>query len=111
MDRVEARRRITAAEKGPGLSVDISVLVFGNVALVGIPGEYFSELGRDIKLRSPFDYTMIITLSDGGRGYIPARHNYDEGGYEVTSTILEPGAGEQMADTAVKMLDEAKARD
>ena len=107
MDRVEARRRVTAAELGPIVKCDITVLAFGDVALVGIPAELFTELGRSIKSRSPFKHTMVITLADASIAYIGAKHNYEEGGYEMTSSIAVPGTGEQMVDTAVELLERA----
>jgi hypothetical protein len=110
MDRVQALRRINAAKAGPALRVDITVLAFGNVALVGIPAEYFTELGRDIKRRSPFAHTLVCTLANGFVGYLPARANFAQGGYEAASCILVPGSGEQMADVAVELLQTAFSR-
>ena len=106
MDRVEARRCIRVADFGSVAKLDLTVLSFGDVALVAVPAEYFSELGRDIKARSPFRHTILITLAERTLGYIGARHNYAEGGYEMTSSLFAPGAGEQIAETAVAMLKE-----
>ena len=69
------------------------------MAFVGIPGEYFVELGIRIQKESPFPYTFIVELANGELGYIPTRRGFAEGGYEPTSTPLAPGAGETMADT------------
>ena len=37
----------------------VQVLVIGDVAIVGVPGEFFTKLGLDIKNRSPFRYTYV----------------------------------------------------
>ena len=37
-------------------------------------------------------------------GYVPTRRAYSEGGYEVTSTALAPGAGEKLVDAALGLL-------
>ncbi len=93
------------------MRLEIGVVGIGNVVFVAIPGECFSELGRMIKQGSPFAATFICTLSNGTAGYVPAKRNYTEGGYEVVSSILAPGTGEMMAGTAVELLHEAvKAR-
>ena len=105
MERVEAMRRTSAAKLGPSVKLDITALTFGNVALVGIPAEYFTELGRDIKSRSPFDHTLVVTLANGNIGYVGTRRNYEEGGYEVTSSVAASGTGEMMADAAVELLN------
>ena len=110
MDRVEAFRRIRAAKTGPTVTVDVTVLAIGNVALTTSPGEYFTELGRSIKSRSPFAHTIVCTLANGNLGYIPARHNFAEGGYEATSSILAPGAGEALADAVVELLQKANGK-
>ena len=109
LDRVIATRQLRVAEIGPTLSLTVGVITFGEVALVGIPAEYFSALGRDIKARSPFHHTAIITLADRTMSYIGGQRNYEEGGYEMVSSIVIPGAGEQIADTAVELLKQAHA--
>lgn len=108
MDRVEALRRVRVVEMGPSVKLEIAALTFGNVALVGIPAEYFTDLGRDIKSRSPFDYTLVVTLANGNIGYVGTKRAYEEGGYETTSSLVQPGTGEAMADAAVEVLKAAK---
>lgn len=107
MDRVEAARKIRATELGPTVQLDITVLAFGNVAVVGVPTEYFTELGRRIKRQSPFEYTLVTTLANGNVGYIGEQQNYEEGGYEMTSSVVAPGTGEQIAAAAVELLRKA----
>ncbi len=106
LDRVEAARHVNVAELGPSVTLDVTALTFGSAALTGLPAEYFTELGRDIKSRSPYDHTLVVTLANGCIGYIGARRNYDEGAYEMTSSVVEPGTGEAVADTAVQLLKE-----
>jgi len=108
MDRVHAARKVKAAGMGPTQELDVSALTFGDVALVGVPAEYFSELGRDIKSRSPFAHTAVVTMAERVIGYVGERRNYDEGGYETASSVVVPGTGEQIADTAVELLNAAK---
>jgi hypothetical protein len=105
--RVVAQRMVNVSQLGRTVPLDITVLAFGNAAIVGIPAEYFAELGRSITSRSPFAHTLVCTLANGCIGYVPARQNYDEGGYEAISTPLLPGVGEEMADKAVDLLRSA----
>ena len=108
MDRVEARRRIRVAELGRTAGLEITVLAFGNVALVGMPCELFTDLGRAIKLRSPFEHTLIVTLADASIGYVGPRDAFDEGGYEMASTLLAPGMAEKMTHAALELLTQAE---
>ena len=93
------------AEATP-VPLTITVARLGDVALVGLGAEVFNEIGRAIKKASPFPYTVVITHCNGGAGYLPTRSAYDEGGYEVQSSRLAPGAAEQVIEEAVRMLRE-----
>jgi hypothetical protein len=79
---LEAVRAGTLQDHAPG---DIQVLRFGEeAALVGVPGELFSEIGIQLKHRSPVPNTMICGYTNGTLGYIPSRKAVQEGGYEVS---------------------------
>jgi hypothetical protein len=65
-------------------------------------------LGQAIKQASPFQTTMVIELSNCVETiYIPHRAAYAGGSYEVTNSTLEPGAGEMLVETSLKLLREA----
>lgn len=103
--RVQATRVMAIEKLGrPDLLTEVQVVAAGPVALVGVPGELFVELGRMIQQRSPFPYTFIVELANDSIGYIPTRAAYSEGAYEPTSTRLAPGGGEKIVDAAVELL-------
>jgi Neutral/alkaline non-lysosomal ceramidase, N-terminal len=83
----------------------VQALRIGDVALVGVPGEFFVELGLDIKRRSPFRQTMVLELANDCVGYIPTRRAFTEGAYEPESSPYAPGFGEQIVDAAVGLLE------
>ena len=110
LDRVKAEKVMHVFKRnGQPLQAEIQVVSAGPVAFVGIPGEYFVELGLRIQKESPFPYTFIVELADGDLGYIPTRDGFAQGGYEPTSTPLAPGSGEKMADTAIELLKRCRA--
>ena len=82
----------------------VQALRIGDLALVGVPCEFFVELGLEIKKRSPFDQTMVLELANDSLGYVPPRHAFEEGGYEATSCRFLPGVGEQIVDAAFELL-------
>lgn len=93
------------------LRVPVQVITVNDLALVGIPGELFSELGQEIKRASPFQSTWIITMANDVVGYIPPRAAFAEGGYEVESSFeyyglpgLAPESGETIRDAAITLL-------
>ncbi len=79
------------------------------MALVGVPAEFFTKLGVDIKRRSPFPHTVVAELANDWIGYVGDREAYKLGGYQVwmgLHSYVEPGTGERMVDEVARMLDE-----
>ena len=109
LDRVKAARIIELEEKlGSTVRVEIQALAVGPVAFVGIPGEFFAELGLQIRHASPFPHTVVVTLANDWWDYIPTRTAYGEGAYEDTSARLAAGGGEAMVQQAVALLCKLK---
>ncbi|MBI1896230.1 MAG: neutral/alkaline non-lysosomal ceramidase N-terminal domain-containing protein [Acidobacteria bacterium] len=105
-DQVHAFKVIELeARDGKPLEAEVQVITLGEqVAWVGLPGEIFVELGKSIKLRSPYPRTIIAELANGAIGYVPDRKAYAEGAYEVISARMAPGGGEMLVESAVRML-------
>lgn len=64
----------------------ISLLRIGDVALLFLPGEVFSEIGKKAKdiMRSKGLFPFVVGYYDKLVGYIPTASAFEEGGYEVT---------------------------
>ncbi len=94
---------------GDALPVEVMTITLGNdLALVFLPGEIFVELGLAIKQGSPYDHTVIVELSNCAEMiYIPTRAAYAGGSYEVTNSMVMPGSGEMLVETALKLLRES----
>ena len=108
LEQVEAYK-ILAVEMRGGGSIGLEVQVFRlsrDVAVVGLPGEVFVELGLAIKKASPFAHTLVIELSQDAPGYIPTRKAFAEGSYETVNSRIETGGGEKMAEAAIRLLKE-----
>lgn len=94
---------------GSHLPVDVTVIAVGDeLALVCVPGEMFVELGLAIKQASPFRTTLVVQLANCVETiYVPTRVAYAGGSYEVTNSTIQPGSGELLAETAVRLLRDA----
>ncbi len=86
----------------------IQVILVGDIAFVGVPGELFAELGNEIKRRSPFRYTYVVAIANDYIGYIPDYDAFDLGGHQTwaNSSISERGTGEAIVNETVKMLND-----
>ncbi len=88
----------------------IQVLIIGDVALCGVPAEFFTQLGMDIKARSPFAHTYVAELANDWIGYLPDEEAHRLGGYQTWTghhSYAEPGTGERVVDAVVELLREA----
>jgi neutral ceramidase len=97
-------------------SLEVMVIRLGDIAFVGLPGEIFNEFGIDIKAKSPFKNTVVISLANDNRAYFPTKVSFTQGlkgfkpmitGYETTpgTTLYEIGAGEKLAESAINQLN------
>ncbi|MHC4535655.1 MAG: hypothetical protein ACYS6K_17025 [Planctomycetota bacterium] len=108
LEQVEAYK-ILAREMRPGETIGLEVQVFrlsSDVAVVGLPGEVFVDLGLAIKQASPFATTLVIELCQDAPGYIPTRKAFAEGSYETVNSRIASGGGEKMVKAAVRLLKE-----
>ncbi len=111
-DFFKAYREAKAAEEGQELPVnpiDIGVITIGDdIAIVTLPVEAFCEIALEIKEKSPFKYTLFAELTNGEFGYVPTRHAFDEGGYEVRKvpggSHLAINADEQLIEASLALL-------
>lgn len=101
--------RILRLKDGPEYyEMKFTCLRFGDIAFVGLPGEPFTGLGRQIIAASPFDTTVVCCLTNGGGYYYPTTAAYDEGGYEAKSSPLKKGVAEIITSSFVEILNKLK---
>jgi hypothetical protein len=108
LDQVEAYK-ILAIEMRGSRTIPLEIQVFRlsrDVAIVGLPGEVFVDLGLAIKRASPFATTLVIELCQDAPGYIPTKKAFVEGSYETVNSRIAPGGGEIMAEAAISLLKE-----
>ena len=97
-----------AAQQGTQRKTWVQAVLIGDVALIGVPGEFFTALGEEIKRRSPFRYTYVFELANDYIGYIPDEQGFDRGGYQVWTglhSFVERGTGEMIVAECVGLLD------
>jgi len=103
---VAEAERMLDLEHGPeSFALPMTVLAVGDVALVGIPGEPFTAIGRAIKQAEGWQLVMPCCITNGYEGYFPTMEAYLEGGYEARSSIFKAGIAEAVSGAGLEMLD------
>ena len=106
---VYARELALLADMPSRWDVPVHALRVGDLGIVGLHGEVFTEIGLEVKSRSPFAQTMNIGLANGSVGYVATDKGLDEGSYEtrLCRHVRAPkGTHRLWADTAVRLLDD-----
>jgi neutral ceramidase len=101
--------RVRAFGGRTAFPVELHLLQIGPAILVGVEGEPFVEIGREIKARSPFRWTWFGGYTGGWAGYVPTPEAYSVGGYEVETSPFAPEAAQALVEGAVKALADLKA--
>jgi neutral ceramidase len=110
LEQVKAYKIVACQMRGGAkLPLPVQVIRFSpQVALVALPGEVFVELGLAIKRASPFETTLVVELAHDAPGYVPTRKAFAEGSYETVNSRIQPGGGELLVETAVRLLKEIR---
>lgn len=107
-DVVMARKYIRLEHRDPIIPLNVVCVGFGDVAFVGLPGEPFTELGRQIKAGSPFEMTIPCCNANGSEGYFPTDEALGEKGYEATSSLFLPGVAPELVKVSLETLAQLK---
>lgn len=93
-------------EPGPEVEIRLSAMKVGNMVFAGISGEVMTEIGMEIKAKSPYTGTIVATHCNGSSGYICTDKAFGEGGYEVQVTRLMPGAEEKIVHELSQLISQ-----
>ena len=87
-------------------SFTIYVHRIGGLGFVAAPYEMFSESGKYIKTNSPYDFTIVSTVTNNYGNYFPTKEAYEYGCYESYTARYDTGVGEDTATRFVELLKE-----
>jgi len=97
--------RICKMENDPEYSVlNISALRIGDVGLVTVPGEPFTEIGVEIKKCEGYGLILPCAITNGYEGYFPAQSAFAEGGYEARTSPYKEDISNRIIVAAKKVL-------
>ena len=95
----------------PG-KIDVVMQAFriGDLGVAAIPFEAFTEIGLEIKKRSPFEPSFTISIANGFYGYLPTPEQHKLGGYEtwLGTNKVETDASVKMVTELLKLFNQIK---
>ena len=101
--------RMCNLEHGPeAFRLGLTGLRIGEIALIGLPGEPFTDIGRGLKEAPGWRLVLPCCITNGYEGYFPMREAYDEGGYEARSSIYAAGVAERIIEAGLSLLAELR---
>ena len=107
--RIQANWVVTRSRLSETMSMDLRVLNIGDLAFVLAPYEMFGQHGMEIKEKSPFATTLIITCSEGSFNYLPTEEAFEYGCYESHCSYFERGTGEKLVTEYLDILGQHKS--
>jgi neutral ceramidase len=90
----------------------VSMLEWGGVPIVALPGEIFAETGLAIRAACGDGPAFVLSYAEGTPGYIPPASEFQHGGYEVEEAhrfigmpgSFAPGSAERLVAAAHALL-------
>jgi hypothetical protein len=90
------------------ISAPIYIVRIGEVCLVAVQVELSSSTAIDIKARSPFKDTIVMTMVNGAAKYMADSGSYDRFTYEAMNSMYQKGSAEALEAKILSMLDRLK---
>jgi len=72
------------------IDMELQAIKIGECVIASSPAELLTEIGLNIKKRSPYKHTFVAGYSNGYVHYGVPAADYNKGGYEATECLLAP---------------------
>jgi hypothetical protein len=100
--------RFEAFHASEHAETELQAVVLGPVALLLTWGEPYSAIGLDIKRRSPFASTFVVSCLGGDPTYVATPAGFVEPQpFQIDNCTFTPAAAAALADAAVALLESA----
>lgn len=94
----------TSIESGSMVNLRLTALKLNSLVFCGISGELMTEIGLQVKKRSPYGNTIMLTHCNGLSGYICTDKAFIEGGYEPKVSHLMPGVEKPLVQKCLSLI-------
>ena len=109
-ERSYAQSAVQLQHSPESVRVILQAVRIGELGIGAIPFEVFSEIGLELKARSPLKPGFTMELANGGYGYLPTPEQHKLGGYEtwLGTNKVEVQASTKIVDALLEMFAELK---
>lgn len=107
---VYARRVRGLLDSPDEIQVPLQTLRIGDIGIAAIPFEVFTEIGLEIKEKSPLPKTFTIELANGSYGYLPTPEQHKLGGYEtwIGTSNVQQDASVKIVDSVLELFNKVR---
>lgn len=108
IEEVYARETVLLTKYPDTVKLKVQAMRVGDLGIVAIPCETFTQIGLDIKAKTPLKPTFTVSLANGYNGYLPTPEQHKHGGYETwraRSSYLQVDASEKITAAALRQLE------
>ena len=106
LEGIYAKRAMEMNAMPEHVKCPLQTFRIGEVGIATFPNEVFSEIGLEMKARSPLKPTFVVSLAHGYYGYLPTVEQHKLGGYEtwLGTNQFETEAAPKMIDVLLRLL-------
>jgi hypothetical protein len=110
LEKTYAERTIQMDKWPENIDVIMQTFRIGDLGIAAIPFEVFTEIGLEIKAKSPFKPSFTIELANGSYGYLPTPEQHQLGGYEtwLGTNKVEKEASPKIVTEILKLFNQVK---
>lgn len=105
--KMELRKTFDYVQEGEA-EVTAEIITLGDTAFVAVKPETNTVTALQLKEKSQFSNTMLISMVNGGMKYMPDKAAYENVSWESQSSSLMPGAAEAWVENTVTVLNALK---
>lgn len=94
-----------STEDEPPVTIPLSMIRINDIVLAGVGGDVASEIGQHFKAASPYKDSTMITMADGGLGYLLTDASYEHPGHGLMGSHMGPHCAERaIVDGLVQLI-------
>jgi neutral ceramidase len=107
IQRIYNREQVLLSQYPDSTKLAVQAIKIGDLTIGALPGEFFAETG--LKLKAENKNYFSINLANSYGGYIPPKHEFENGGYETwraRSSCMEVDAEEKIRKKMSEIIEE-----